>query len=234
MKRVAVPLGPGINCHEESVRALQLVGLQPELVLFSDIHDGRVNLLDFDAIFGPGGFSYGDHCRSGTIAGLTLQDQLLAFRETQRPMMGVCNFFQVFIAAGLFDKDGVSGGALIHNASGRFESRWVMLLAVPGSPWTDGIGGAYLRLPVAHMEGRWKKPKQPADHLSIIYQYTRNGHPTQAYADNPSGTEDAAAALACDQVLGMMPHPERAIRSEHGSTSGRLVMEAFARLVNSV
>jgi len=132
----------------------------------------------------------------------------------------------------LFDgPDGTSGGALVQNLSGRFESRWVTVRVEGSTPWTEGLEGALLHLPVAHAEGRWLRPQPPPKHLTTVLRYCRDGLPTEAYPWNPSGTPEGITGLCCGLVLGMMPHPERATLPWQGSTAGRLIFDAFVRLM---
>jgi phosphoribosylformylglycinamidine synthase I len=231
MRPAAVLLGPGINCHEESVFAIEQAGMDAEVVLVSDLAAGREDLCDRPGVMVPGGFAWGDHFGAGRVLGLALSGKLRDFAATGRPMLGVCNGFQVFVEAGLFDAaDGSSGGALVQNVSGRFESRWTTVVVEGGSPWAEGMEGEALRMPVAHGEGRWLRPECP-DHLTTVFRYCNGAVPTEEYPANPSGTPEGVTGLANGLVLGMMPHPERATLEWQGSTSGRRVFAAFARLM---
>ena len=233
MRPVAVLLGPGTNCHEETVFAIEQAGMSADVVPVSDIVEGREKLNDRPGVVTPGGFSWGDHFGAGRVFGVALRDPLKAFAATGRPMLGICNGFQVFFEAGLYEApDGQSGGALVRNTSGTFESRWIAIRAEAGSPWTEGIAGAVLPLPVAHGEGRWL-PADRTSHLTTVFRYCKDGHPTEAYPHNPSGTPDGVTGLCNGLVLGLMPHPERATMPWHGSTAGRLVFDAFVRLMKS-
>lgn len=234
MKPAAILLAPGTNCHEESQFAIEQAGMAAEVIPVSDVLEGREDLRERPGVLVPGGFSWGDHFGAGRAFGLALSDQLKGFAALGRPMLGVCNGFQVFFEAGLFDApDGRLGGALVQNLGGQFESRWISIVAEGGSPWTEGIEGAVLRLPVAHGEGRWLRPEVPPDHLTVVFRYCRDGLPTEAYPWNPSSTPDGMTGLCQGLVLGMMPHPERATLGWQGSTAGRLVFDAFVRLMRT-
>lgn len=231
MRPAAVLVAPGTNSHEESVFAIQQAGLDAEVVLVADVISGQEDLLDRPGVMVPGGFAWGDHFGAGRVFGVALGDQLRAFADTGRPMLGVCNGFQVFFEAGLFcGPSGESGGALVRNISAKLESRWITVRADWGSPWTEGIEGALLSLPVAHGEGRWL-PSDTTDHLSVAFRYCRDGRPTEAYPWNPSGTPGGVTGLCNGVVMGMMPHPERATLPWHGSDAGRRVFDAFVRLM---
>lgn len=230
MKPIAVLLAPGINCHEETAFAIEQAGHLAEIVLLSHLRDGRKRLRDYSALVIPGGFSYGDHFWTGVAVALLLGDLLLEFVKLGRPVLGICNGFQILMAAGLFEKDGLSGGALVPNANDRFVSRWVRLLALPGSPWTEGYEGQSLRMPVAHGEGRWLRPDNPAKLQTTLVFCDHAGQATEAYPCNPNGSPGGVAGLANGLVMGMMPHPERANDPDLGSIDGRLIFQSLVRL----
>src|SRR3989344_2174605 len=219
MKPIAVLLAPGINCHEETAFAIEQAGHPAEIVLVSHLRDGRKRLPDYPAVVIPGGFSYGDHFRTGVAFALLFEEMLREFAALGRPMLGICNGFQIMMEAGLFDSEGQSAGALVPNTSGRFESRWVKLLALPGSPWTEGFAGRVLRMLVAHGEGRWLKPEHlPSGLQPFIVYCDESGQPTESYPDNPNGSPGGAAGLSQDNVAALMPHGERAHELALGST----------------
>jgi len=234
MKPIAVLLGPGTNCYEESVYAIEQAGFPAEVVILNDIANGHENLLERPAIFLPGGFSFGDHYGSGRIMGLILKEILQAFAALDRPILGVCNGFQIQMEAGLFEgEDGSSGGALVPNLSGRFESRWIELWTYAASIWTEDYGGRILRMPVAHGEGRWLKPEQDPMHLKPTFSYSKDGKITEEYWANPNGSPLGITGLANGLVMGMMPHPERAVREAQGSIDGRLIFDSFVKLTKA-
>ena len=158
---VAVLYGSGINCHEETAFALELAGLEGKVVNFRDIMEGRDELAKYQALVVPGGFAWGDHLGAGRIFGVQLvarlADQLEALVDSGKPVLGICNGFQVLVETGLLpDRTvGKRGAALLQNRSAVFESRWVELLVTDAeSIWTKGLEGRTLRMPVAHGEGR--------------------------------------------------------------------------------
>jgi phosphoribosylformylglycinamidine synthase len=218
--------------------ALESVGMAPELVMIPRVVEGNIDLMNYDGVLIPGGFLDGDHFGAGRATGLKVHEQLRRFAEDHRPMFGICNGKQVLFEAGVFDdyvgEGRISGGAMIRNERLQFHSGWVTLLAEPGSPWTEGIDQAELKMPVAHGEGRWREPTGPIpSHLAVVLRYSNGGAPTEEFPHNPSGTPGGATGIVKGLVLGMMPHPERAMRKEVGSTDGRLIFEAFARLIRA-
>jgi phosphoribosylformylglycinamidine synthase I len=234
----AILYAPGTNCHEETAVALERAGGRGELVLLRDLLDGRTRLDRYQAAIIPGGFSYGDHLGAGrvfaTILMAQLRDQLMAFLDAGKPMLGVCNGFQVLTEAGILPcrTPGNRTMALVENESSRFEDRKVRLL-VSGKPslWTEGLSGRVLRMPVAHGEGRPLCEKSSGKALHVAFQYCdRDGRPTADYPDNPNGAAAAVAGITDDggMVMGLMPHPERASLEAHYSQDG---LELFRNLV---
>lgn len=235
----AILYAPGTNCHEETAAALERAGGRSELVLLRDLLE-RTNRLDrYQAAIIPGGFSYGDHLGAGrvfaTILIARLRDQLIEFLNAGKPVLGVCNGFQVLTEAGLLPcrTPGARTMALVENESSRFEDRKIRLL-VSGKPslWTEGLGGKVLRMPVAHGEGRPLSAEgSSVEGLRVIFQYCdRAGKPTAEYPDNPNGAGGAVAGITDESgmVMGLMPHPERASLAAHYSQDG---LEIFRNLV---
>ena len=233
---IGVLLSVGTQCHEETLWAIEQAGYPGKIVLSQDILDNHRVLLDLAALVVPGGFSEGDYFGSGRAVALILGDLLREFAVMSKPMLGICNGFQILMETGLFDKGELSGGALVQNLSGKFESRWSRLLALRGSPWTEGIEGQVLRMPVAHGEGRWRVPSNSTRHLKVTFRYCNvDGKPTATlqYPENPNGSPGGVTAIAKRLVMGMMPHPERANRPELGSIDGRLIFNALVRLTKA-
>jgi phosphoribosylformylglycinamidine synthase len=181
------------------------------------------SLRGFDAVFLPGGFTYGDYLRCGAIASRApIMSEVARFAAEGRPVIGVCNGFQVLTEAGLLP------GALLLNAEQKFVCDWVTLRAVNRtSIWTGGVQGD-LRIPVAHGEGRYVCEDETLKALEqedrVAFRYV---------GLNPNGSTDAIAGIlnAQGNVLGMMPHPERATKALLGSTDGSAILRAFS-LVN--
>ena len=197
--------GPGTNRDLDVCHALELAGARPHVVLASELVADPKLLDEARLAVVAGGFSYADSLGAGRMLALDLNlgvgDQLRAFVEAKRPLIGICNGFQVLTRARLLP------GALGHNAHGRFDCRWVVLDPVPKSTsiWTKGIDDP-IHCPIAHGEGRYVHPDPgslaAAGQVALRYRST-----------NPNGSVDDIAGV-CDAsgvVLGLMPHPENHI-----------------------
>jgi len=231
---VAVVRFPGSNCDLDVVTALRATkGLKPKLVWHEN--DG---LERFDALVLPGGFSFGDYLRAGAIAARSpsiVRVRRLAERGV--PILGICNGFQILVEAGLLP------GSLLRNSGLKFICKWVTLRVENNrTPFTrTSKRGEVLRLPIAHNEGRLFLPKDELVVLNrerrIVFRYTnRKGEPT--LLGNPNGSQENIAGI-CNKdgnVLGMMPHPERAvdpILSPEGRSDGMVIFESLAGLGRS-
>ena len=233
---IAVLYAPGINCHEETAFAVEMAGLEARIVNFHDVLEGNDLLTRYQAVIVPGGFSWGDHLGAGRIFGVHLiaraADQLEALVKDGKPVLGICNGFQVLVETGLLpDRTiGKRGAALLQNKSAVFESRWVELLVTDAnSIWTKGLEGRILRMPVAHGEGRiyWEK----GDSIRPVVCYAKEGLPTEEYPANPNGSPGGIAGIrdSSGLIFGLMPHPERSVLEWHGSTDG---LELFKNLAS--
>jgi phosphoribosylformylglycinamidine synthase len=218
--RVAIVQFPGVNCESESARALARVGLEAEVFRWSRAPGG---LRGFDAYLLPGGFSWQDRVRAGSLAAKDPMVEVLAEEaERGKPLLGICNGAQVLIEAGL-----VPGGngvelALARNHMPRrsgYYTRWIYA-RIESSPciFTRGLAaGTVLPLPVAHGEGRFTGEPERLGALARAGQTplryaTASGEPAARFPENPNGSEAAVAAVcnARGNVLALMPHPERA------------------------
>jgi len=238
----AILYAPGTNCHEETAAAVELAGGRAELVLLSDLLQGRARLDRYQAAVIPGGFSYGDHLGAGrifaTVLVAQLRDQLTDFLAAQKPMLGVCNGFQVLAESGILPgrTPGKRSMALLENQSARFEDRKVRLVVSPEKcVWTEGLAGEFLEMPAAHGEGRplfcSADHGEPASCARVVFRYVDSeGRPTVRYPENPNGAPDAIAGVTdkTGLVLGLMPHPERASLPAHYSQDG---LKLFRNLV---
>jgi phosphoribosylformylglycinamidine synthase I len=236
----AVLYAPGTNCHEETMAAIELAGGRAELVLLRDLMDGRTRLEKFQAAVVPGGFSYGDHLGAGRIFATSLvaqlREQLVEFLHAQKPVLGVCNGFQVLTEAGILPEraPGKRAMALIENQSARFEDRKVRLLvSTEKSMWTEGLAGQVLEMPSAHAEGR-PLICSAGDSASprVVFQFCDpQGRVTMDYPYNPNGAPDGVAGVADETglVLGLMPHPERASLPAQYSQDGLKLFQNLAR-----
>jgi phosphoribosylformylglycinamidine synthase len=220
--------GYGINCEQETAHAFRLAGARSDIVHINDLVDGRVSLTDFQILVFPGGFSYGDDTGSGNAFAHRVRNHLwsevLEFVRGDRLVMGICNGFQIMIDLGLLPAlEGAYGhrqAALIHNASARYLCRWVDLEVAGEGPWLRGIEG--LSLPIAHGEGNFYAPDdvlrslQDAGQVALTY----TAGEICAHLDlaaNPNGSVADIAGLTdpTGRLLGLMPHPERAIAFTH-------------------
>ena len=217
--RAAVVTFPGSNCDRDLAIALEQVsGVAPHRVWHGDaeLPEG----LDFIAL--PGGFSYGDYLRSGAMAARSpIMKAVVRAAERGVPVLGVCNGFQVLTEAGLLP------GALMRNAGQTFVCRTVPLkVETSQSLFTGGYeAGQLINIPVAHHDGNYFADEDTLDRLE------GDGRIAFRYADNVNGSRrDIAGVLnAAGNVLGMMPHPERAIEAEQGSNDGRALFESAVR-----
>ncbi len=217
--KVAVLRFPGSNCDQDGLYSLREdIGVSAEFVW----HEAT-SLAGFDAVFVPGGFSYGDYLRCGAMASRApIMGEVARFAAEGRPVIGVCNGFQILCEAGLLP------GALLLNEKQKFVCEIVTLCAVNRtSIWTQGVS-TDLKMPIAHGEGRYicepDELKRLEQDERIAFRYVGN---------NPNGSMDAVAGIlnAKGNVLGMMPHPERATKKLLGSEDGKMILRAFT-LVN--
>jgi phosphoribosylformylglycinamidine synthase subunit PurQ / glutaminase len=238
----AILYAPGTNCHEETAAAIERAGGKSELVLLHDLIEGRSRLGDYQAAVIPGGFAYGDHLGAGRIFGVMLlarlREQLVEFLDARKPLLGICNGFQVLAESGILPgrSPGQRGMALLENASARFEDRKInLVVSHEKSPWTEGLEGEILRMPTAHGEGRplFCETAGPSP-ARVAFRYCDpEGKPTSHYPENPNGAPGAVAGLtdSSGTVLGLMPHPERASLPAQYSQDG---LRIFQNLIRSL
>ena len=210
---------PGSNCDHDAFYAVSTnLGQKAEFIW----HDSA-SLGDVDAVILPGGFSYGDYLRCGAIARFSpVMKAVSRFAADGGLVLGICNGFQILVEAGLLP------GALLRNASLKFVCRDVHLrVETTRSPFTAGAErGEILRIPIAHGEGCYVADKQTLDELEaedrVVFRYL----------DNPNGSlRDIAGVLNRERnVMGMMPHPERATEPLMGSSDGLVVFQSLLRV----
>jgi len=225
---VAVLYTPGTNCHEETRDAIaRIPGVKSTLVILSDKGKLSHGLKNFSHLIIPGGFSFGDHFGAGRVLSILIKrhlaDELKEFTAKKNRILGICNGFQVLVELGLLP------GALIQNASKKFESRWIKIVsAYRGLGGYMDFGNNALSLPVAHAEGRIILP-QSATVCPAFYYADAKGIPTMSYPENPAESTLAIAGLfgQSGRILAMMPHPERAALPHHKSQDGLLILRNF-------
>ena len=220
--RVCVLRTDGTNCDEETAYAFGKVGGEPHLVHVNELRSGEQSLRQYQILALPGGFSYGDDVAAGKILAVELVSQLASevqqFINRDGLVIGICNGFQTLVRAGLlpFRHLGDMQVTLTTNDSGRFECRWVSMVAVEPSQcvFTHGITEP-IKLPVAHGEGKFfvramDLERMEADGL-VALRYAEYGKATMQYPANPNGSLNSIAGV-CDRtgrIFGLMPHPER-------------------------
>jgi phosphoribosylformylglycinamidine synthase subunit PurQ / glutaminase len=235
----AILYAPGTNCHEETAAAIEWAGGKTDLVLLADLMEGRARLDKYQAAVVPGGFAYGDHLGAGrifaTMLTARLQDQLLRFLDDKKPLLGVCNGFQVLAEAGILPNrtPGLRSMALLENQSARFEDRKIRLIVSQNEcMWTEDLAGQLLEMPTAHGEGRpLFCPTESLEPARVVFRYSDQAQqPSMHYPDNPNGAPEAIAGITDDTglVLGLMPHPERVSLPAHYSQDG---LKLFRNLV---
>ena len=213
--RAGVITFPGSNCDRDATVVLASCG-----AVVTSIWHAETELPALDLIVLPGGFAYGDYLRSGAIAARApVMAEVVRRADAGVAVLGICNGFQVLAEAGLVP------GALIANAGLKFVCRSVGLeVTSDASIFTSGYArGQAIRLPVAHHDGNYVcadgERKRLEDDDRIAFRYT----------DNPNGSiDDIAGVLSAGRnVLGMMPHPERASEARLGGSDGRALFEAL-------
>jgi len=253
MADVCILKTDGTNCDAETAYAVELEKGTPQIVHVNEFRSGSRHFRDFGALIIPGGFSYGDDVASGRVLANELiaffKDQLREFIGLERPILGICNGFQVLVRAGILPSCtlGSMEVTLAFNDTALFEHRWVEL--VPGGAgcmFTAGITRPIM-LAAAHGEGRVDMTSEMLESVKrndqVVFRYAENGRPTEKYPANPNASLWAIAAL-CDStglILGMMPHPERFVdETQHPNwrrmrvekPHGRLIFENLTRFIN--
>lgn len=214
--KTAVIVFPGSNCDRDAAMGIEAVtGVAPAMVWHEEpeLPEG----LDFVMV--PGGFSYGDYLRSGAVAARSpIIADLKKKAEAGVPMLGVCNGFQILTEAGLLD------GTLMRNASLHFVCEKAKLyVETANSRFTKGYENRKeIIIPVAHHDGNFFADDETLNRLE------GQGQVAFRYANNPNGSarDIAGVTNAAGNVLGMMPHPERAVDAKHGGTDGLALFES--------
>lgn len=222
--RFAVIVFPGSNSDHDAYYATKhVLGEEADLVWHKDTH-----LKGADAVILPGGFSHGDYLRSGAIARFSpIMKEVTAFAARGGPLLGICNGFQILLEAGLLP------GAMLRNRGVKFLSRHVHVrVEQTDTPFTwSTTKGQILKMPIAHGEGNYFAPPDEAAALEanrqVIFRYTTAEGEIREDA-NPNGSVGAIAGI-CNRernVVGLMPHPERASEASVGSADGLIVLRS--------
>lgn len=222
--KFGVIIFPGSNCDHDAYWAFKEVFGQPATMLWHGSHD----LENCDVVIVPGGFSYGDYLRTGAIAKFSpIMEAVRKFADGGGLVMGICNGFQILCESGLLP------GVLMRNKGLKYICKPVHIRCENNeSPFTHSLGkGEVLEIPIGHMEGNYfcdeSMLKQLRDRNRILFRYsTPNGEITEEA--NPNGSLDNIAGICSEgrNVLGMMPHPERASESALGMTDGVRILQA--------
>jgi phosphoribosylformylglycinamidine synthase len=216
---------PGSNCDYDAYHAVTEILREEAFYLWHKDHD----LQNADVIVLPGGFSYGDYLRAGAIARFSpIMQEVAAHAKAGGPVLGICNGFQILCEAHLLP------GALMRNASLQFVSARVHLRVENNNTLFSNLyeKGEVLKIPVAHGDGRYYAPPDVLDALEasgrVIFRYADASGNISADA-NPNGSERNIAGIVNEQgnVLGMMPHPERACSPLLGSVDGIRLLESI-------
>ena len=233
MARVAVIQFPGSNCDLDALETLQkTIKVPTSLIWHKDLKDD-----EYDSYVLPGGFSYGDYLRAGAIAATSPSlDTIKKAVDRGKPVLGICNGFQILVEAGILP------GAVLRNSGLRFVCRWTKLrVESTRTPFTRlASKGQTLQFPIAHNEGRFYLDTDQLDDLEkneqVVLRYVdENNDPT---ADsNPNGSLDNIAGICSEEgnVMGLMPHPERAslpIFSPERKPEGRLIFDSMIKTLD--
>lgn len=226
--KVCVLKTDGINCDAETFHAFEKAGGRPTMVHVNELRKKEDSLRNYRILALPGGFSYGDDVASGKILAIELAsylaDQLTDFTDGQKGLvLGVCNGFQVLVRTGLlpFGTMGEMQTTLSYNDSGHFECRWINLATQQNSQcvFADGMD-KIVSVQVAHGEGKFSAKPETLQRIEnenlVVFRYSDQlGNPTQVYPFNPNGSPNAIAGITdpSGRILGLMPHPERFVRS---------------------
>ncbi len=212
MKKVGITRFLGTNCDRDIWAAVEDLGFQPEWLWFENQYD----LKEYQAVFIPGGFSYGDYLRCGALAARSqVMKSVKSASQKGLPVFGICNGFQILCEAGMLP------GALLRNESVQFIDTWVELESMTSDKrWSFQDNK---KIPIAHGEGRYFIFE---DQKAKLYDQDQVW---LKYVNNPNGSMDDIAGVLNEakNVGGLMPHPERAMQTWMGSKDGRILLEKF-------
>ncbi|MGC8608496.1 MAG: phosphoribosylformylglycinamidine synthase subunit PurQ [Thermoplasmata archaeon] len=238
---VGILLMEGTNNEYEVFLSVKRSGGFPEYVHVNEITSGKKNISDYDALIVPGGFSAGDYVRAGVIfaarlnkaAGRDIKD----FIDNGKPLIGICNGFQVINEMGLLlDRGNVS---LTYNESNRFECRYIYMKMTSNNViFRDAFSEKPpVQVPVAHAEGRIVLKdssvlKKLYENDQVLFKYSNENDVTMEYPWNPNGSVDSIASITNEygNVIGLMPHPERVYYPYQETGKGRMYEAAPGKL----
>lgn len=226
---------PGSNCDLDAIYILKKFGIETSLIWHKDFkkHD------NFDGVILPGGFSYGDHLRAGIIAAFSPAMKIIKEMAIEgKPVLGICNGFQILVESGLLP------GALIKNISLTFICKWLILKTITTrTAFTNQMAkNQIIHIPIAHGEGRYfnekKSLKEMYDNDQIVFKYIDEKGNTTDEA-NPNGSIENIAGISNleGNVVGLMPHPERAsekILSPFKSDEGKFFFESLIHYIKNM
>jgi len=228
--KFAVIVFPGSNCdHDAHYAAQQVLGQDAELIWHKD-----TSLRGADVVVLPGGFAHGDYLRTGAIARFSpIMQEVARFAASGGPVLGICNGFQVLLEAGLLP------GAMLRNRSLHFRCEHVFVkVEQTDTPFTLACAPSrVLRIPIAHGEGNYYAEPDVVDRLErnrqVIFRYVDAEGAVTATA-NPNGSAHNIAGICNERrnVVGLMPHPERACELAVGSADGLALFESAVRAVS--
>ncbi len=229
--KAAVVLFPGSNCEQDAVHALEYLGVEAAYVWHHSTH-----LTGADMVILPGGFSYGDYLRTGAIAAFSpIMQAVRSFAADGGLVLGICNGFQILCESGLLP------GALRRNAGLKFRCMPVHVrVETTGSPFTsEAVESQVLQIPINHFEGNYYC--SPETYLALESEFRiplRYCTPAGDISDagNPNGSFGNVAAVLSESrnVMGMMPHPEKAIDPDVGGTDGKVILGSMIRAVQTL
>jgi len=229
--RFGVVVFPGSNCDEDAFHAAKDVFGQEAEYLW---HKDR-DLKGADVVILPGGFAHGDYLRTGAMARFSpIMSEVRTFAERGGPVLGICNGFQILLESGLLP------GAMLRNKGLKYRCEHIYVrVEQTDTPFTSSASaGRVLRIPIGHGEGNYFAPPDMLDKLEanrqVIFRYT-DAQGRVDEAANPNGSVNAIAGVCNEQrnVVGMMPHPERACEPLLGGVDGCAIFESVLRAVAS-
>ena len=229
--RFAVVIFPGSNCEQDVIHAARFLGYEAEFVWHGD-----TDLSGFDAVVLPGGFSYGDYIRTGAVARFSpVMSEVVRFASRGRPVLGICNGFQILAEAHLLP------GALLRNRGLKFICRDVALRVEQSTcQWLDLPEGSVIRVPINHNEGNYVCDPDTLERLrdrgQIVVRYCEADGTRAAGGSAPNGSLDDIAGICNERgnVFGLMPHPERVVDPAGGGTDGQAFFTSIARRLAEV